>query len=316
MTKWVTRARALRRLRRILKEVRPDILHAGPASTAGLLAAASGFHPFVLMPWGSDVLLFPSRSRVSRRVVKFVSRRADAITPNSAHIAVVLAAMCGVPAERFLVVPRSADLELFHPSDDLRRQIRSKNDWQDSVVVLMARSFKPLYAVEDFVLSMSDVYRRIPKARFVLAGSGPLEETLRQLVARQGLAELVEFLGPVPHEDMPGLLNAADLYVSTSLSDGASNALIESLACGRAVVVTDLPSNREWVTDGLNGRLVPIHSPGKLAQAIWEVLENHSLRESMERRAVALTELRANLRINSAQWISLYEKLVEARQAT
>jgi len=71
------------------------------------------------------------------------------------------------------------------------------------------------------------------------------------------LREFVQFLWRIPREKIPDLLNQADIYVSTSLYDATSVSLLEALASGAFPVVTDIPANREWISDGESGFLLP-----------------------------------------------------------
>ena len=82
------------------------------------------------------------------------------------------------------------------------------------------------------------------------------EEALEREVESLNINSSVKFLGRVPHEEMPNLLAQADIYVSTSLHDGTSVSLLEAMGSGAFPVVTDIPSNREWIINGENGFLV------------------------------------------------------------
>ena len=86
-------------------------------------------------------------------------------------------------------------------------------------------------------------------------------------------------MGRVPHDRMPELLTQTDIYVSTSLSDGTSVSLLEAMASGVFPIVTDIPSNREWINDGENGFLVPAGKEINLADRIIGTIRNEGLME-------------------------------------
>jgi len=133
--------------------------------------------------------------------------------------------------------------------------------------------------VSHLIRAIPSVLRVVPNVRFLIAGDGLERERLKKEVDRLGIAASVAFLGKIPHEDMPSLLAETDVYVSTSLSDGTSVSLLEAMASGAFPVVTDIAANKEWITDGMNGFLVPIEDETSLAQKIVQSLRNEKLME-------------------------------------
>lgn len=109
---------------------------------------------------------------------------------------------------------------------------------------------------------------------------------------------------------MPAYLNASDLYVSSSLSDGTSLSLLEAMACGLPVVVTDVPAILEWVADGENGLVVPRQSIEELAEAIVHLLENEDLAIEMGNKNLVIAKERADWNKNFQKLVQIYEKLL------
>lgn len=101
---------------------------------------------------------------------------------------------------------------------------------------------------------------------------------------------------------MPDYLNAADVYVSTSLSDGTSLSLLEAMACALPVVVTEIPSNKEWVINGQNGFLAPPKNPNEVSKRVLTVLKNSNIREEMGQRNLSIAK-------DKADWIKNVDKL-------
>lgn len=310
--KWPGRLMVLRRLTRLLDETKPDVLHAGYLSSVGFLAAASRYRPFLLMPWGSDVLLFPHRGWLPRQIARFVIRRADLISTDCYESAREVAALSGRVRKPVVVMPRGVDRRLFRPDAELGVAMRRERNWGERPLVLSNRSFEPLYAVDDFIRSLQSLVYRVPDARALIIGGGSQERELHKLSRDLGLADSVEFIGVVEHKDLPAYLNAADVYVSASLSDGTSNSLLEAFACGLPVVVTDIPSNQEWVTDGVNGRVVPRQDPSKLGQALANLLTDSTLRRKMSRLNLAAAETRCDWDRNFLKLLGAYEVLVSS----
>ena len=173
----------------------------------------------------------------------------------------------------------------------------------------MTRSFEPVYAVHDFLRALPAVVHAQPDVRVLIIGRGSLEGALRQLADKLGLAPHLHRTGFVENSQLPQYLNAADLYVSSSLSDGTALSHLEAMACGLPVVLTDTPSSFEWVTDGHNGRIVPRQNPEALATAIVELLQDSEQRRAMARRNVAIARERADWDQNFAKLEWMYEML-------
>lgn len=111
----------------------------------------------------------------------------------------------------------------------------------------------------------------VPHATLLIAGEGPERAALEALAARLGIADRVRLLGSVAHDDLPGLLAAADVMALASSSEGLANAWVEALACGTPIVVTEAGSAPDVVTSAAAGRIVA-RAPDAFATAIAELL--------------------------------------------
>jgi glycosyltransferase involved in cell wall biosynthesis len=140
--------------------------------------------------------------------------------------------------------------------------------------VLSNRTLLPLYNVSLLIRAIPTVLKEEPHTKFIIAGDGQEREALSMEAENLNVSSFVEFLGRVPHEKMADLLAQADIYVSTSLYDGTSVSLLEAMGSGAFPVVTDIPANREWITNGQNGFLVPIDDEEYLANRIIDAIRN------------------------------------------
>jgi glycosyltransferase involved in cell wall biosynthesis len=140
----------------------------------------------------------------------------------------------------------------------------------------MTRVLYPvIYGVEYFIEAIPLVLDKEPDTRVLMVGYGSLDQELRARVAELGLDDVVHFAGRVEHSDMPDYVNAADIYVSMSLSDATSVSLLEAMACALPVVLSDTPDNREWVVPGENGLLVNVGNYPMIHKAINQLLRKH-----------------------------------------
>lgn len=295
--------------RQLLKRIQPDILHSGYVWNDGFLAALSGFHPHLSMPWGSDVLTQPDESRICRWIVRYTLSRADMITCDAERVKEKIIELSGYRPEKIVVFPWGLELEMFNPQVD-GSQIRNELGWEENRVLIMNREMNSKNNVACFIEALSAVVRESPDTRVLLLGSGIMHDQIRELVRRNGLEQYVHFAGWVSIHDMPKYLRASDIYVSCALMDGSSMSLLEAMACSLPVVVTDIPSILEWIDDGYNGLVVPRRDSEALAVKILELLQDSSLRQRMSERNIHIARQRADWDRNFAKLEHIYHRLV------
>ena len=298
------------KFRKLVKTIQPDIIHAGVVQGPGLMAVASGFKNILLMPWGSDILIHPKRSILFRSITKFVLKRVKLITCDAETVKNEILNISRIPEERIKVIPWGVNIENFKPSPDKRAAVRKELGLKnENLVLIMTRWFRAVYAIEDFLSALPEVIQNNSNAVALLAGSGPLENNLRQKTKELGIENNVIFLGSIPNESLPRYLNAADLYVSTSLSDGTSISLLEAMACELPVVVTDIKANAEWINDNINGYITPIKNPKILTNTLINAIKNKNLWQNMGHANRALVIKKANWKNNFSEIESLYNQI-------
>lgn len=297
-------------LRRVIAEVQPDLIHAGPVQSAALLAAAVGFRPLVAMSWGSDLLLDAAKSRWLGWAARFTLDRTtvlvgdcDAVRRKAVEI--------GFPSERVVLFPWGVDLDHFSPGEPSPDSPRVRQGWQDSFVVLSLRSWEPLYGVDVLVRGFALAAQQEPRLRLMLFGGGSQAGLLRQILAEHQVLDRVVFGGQASYAALPDVYRSADLYVSASHSDGSSVSLMEALACGRPVLLSDIPTNLEWVTPGVEGWVFPDGDERALADCLLQSVAQQGHLAKMGRAARALSERRANWNRNFQQLLAAYALAVE-----
>jgi glycosyltransferase involved in cell wall biosynthesis len=160
--------------------------------------------------------------------------------------------------------------------DGVRRELGIP---QDAPLVGTVANFKTHKRLDDVLRAAVHVRRAIPDARFVLVGQGPLEPEMRRLARDLGLDRSVVFTGF--REDAPRIASAFDVFAMASEHEGLSIALVEALALGRPVVVSDAGGLGEVVADGVQGFVVPRRRPHVLASRLIELLRDSGLRSRM-----------------------------------
>jgi glycosyltransferase involved in cell wall biosynthesis len=297
--------------RGVLKEIKPDIVHGGYAWKDGLLAALSGFHPYLLMPWGSDILQEPRKSRICRWMVSYAISKADTIACDCRTVKERIMELADYPEERIKIFPWGVDLDLFKKTDGASG-IRKRLGWGDNKVIISTRSFYTEYAIDTLIAALPAVFSAEPSARMLLLGTGPEERKLREMVKARGLEDVVHFAGKISNPDIPDYLNAADIYVSSSMTDGTSISLQEAFACGLPVVVNDVPANLEWVDSGVNGLVARIGDSKDLSEKLVRLLKDRELRKSMKENNLRIAKERADWEKNFDELQKVYTGLVES----
>jgi glycosyltransferase involved in cell wall biosynthesis len=136
--------------------------------------------------------------------------------------------------------------------------------------------------LEYFLESIPQIVNSNQDVRFLIVGTGPLEESLKMKARVLGIESYVHFTGFV--EDLEGIWKALDIFVTTSLSEGLPLAVLEAMAMGKPVVATAVGGVREIVIQGVTGILVPPKSPASLAAALCSLLDCPSKRQKMGKK--------------------------------
>ncbi|GAB4536613.1 MAG: glycosyltransferase [Anaerolineae bacterium] len=256
-------------LRRELRCLQPVLLHAHYLTSYGLLGALSGYRPLFLTAWGSDVLVAPRRSLAYRILLHFTLARADLVT-SDAEVMSREIMHYGLPADRLLTVPLGVDRRLFHIEG---------RDWPACGRQLIStRYLVPNTNLGTVLAALGQARHRVTDLRLDVVGDGPEWPHLEAMARHLEVDGIVRWRGEIEHDHLPALLREADLYVALTLSDSTSVSLLEAMACGVFPIVSDLPANREWIEPGVNGLLVPSHDKQILADAIYHIAYDPTLR--------------------------------------
>jgi glycosyltransferase involved in cell wall biosynthesis len=293
-------------LRRILKTVKPDIIFGGWIQRDGLISAMTNYHPFILITWGGDILLNPFRNIILRKGSSWVIRKADKIVCDAKYSKKRVLDLVYRNPDDVVVFPRGIELQIFKPGIN-RKSIRKKLGWEKSLILIMTRNFNPIYNVSTFLKVLPTLCLKFPELRIIMCGMGIYESLFKEFIKEKELSDKVYLPGFVPRTELPSYYEAADIYVSSSLSDGSSNSLLESMAMKLPVVVSKIPTNMEWVKHDYNGLLFPAKDKIALIKCLSELITNESQRSIFAERNKQIALERAN-------WDRNYEKLEETFQ--
>jgi len=312
--RWRDTPHLLNDLKRVVREQQPDLFHAGPIQTAGLLAALSGFQPLVSMSWGSDLLRDANSNPWYRWATRYTLRHSQVMIGDCEPVR-QKAIEFGMPAERIITFPWGVDLAHYTPHGPSRRASNQPEFSGEPFILLSTRAWEPIYGVDVIARAFVKAARQRPQLQLLMLGNGSQAPLLRKIFADGEVLEQVHFPGQVSQGELPQFFRTADLYISASHSDGTSISLLEAMACGRPVLVSDIPGNRPWVETGKQGWLFPDGDSDALAQAILNALENHPLLPGMGQAARKKAEERADWNENFQELLKGYQLALNEQAA-
>lgn len=283
--------RNVQKLKSIIREFQPDVIHVHQANAYGFISslANQGKKPLVLTTWGSDVLTLPKRSVLHRWMVKYVLKSACEITADAQFMADAIHGLIGpVPV---LIANFGVDITSLE-----KMATREK-------VIYSNRMHESLYRIDEIILQASPFLRDHPDWKLRIAASGSETERLKQLAEEHLPASSVEFVGFQSAPENRANYLSSTVYVSIPNTDGTSISLLEAMAYGCLPIVSDLPANREWIENGVNG----IISSGNLSQDLTQILEMDPT--SIQEKNEHIIESRATKKANKQKFEAIYDRI-------
>jgi glycosyltransferase involved in cell wall biosynthesis len=292
-----------------------DVIHAHwiyPGGLAGVAARRRSGRPLIVTSHGGDLNLAKGRSAV-RSVARRVVRGADACVGVSRSLVDDFLSL-GVPPQRVAFIPYGVALAASEGQSNGPTDMRLKEfETYDGFRILYLGSLIPRKSVETLLDGHKELVARGHAVGTMIVGAGPRLERLKSIVRSRSL-ETVWFVPPQPPSAVVRWMEAADVVVLPSLSEGRPNVILEALAAGRPVVASDIPGTRELVESGRTGFLFPAGSARALADRLEQLMSSPSLRLEMSRRAqewVVAQGLTTTQVV--AAYRALYERVVRDR---
>lgn len=290
---------ARRSIRDRLRSFGPTLLHAHYLTTAGWRGWLTGFHPFAVTVWGTDI--YRNAQSIGGGIqARVILRAADLVTADSNDLAAATIAV-GARSDRVHVIQFGVDTERFRPNRDVAL-LRQRLGLEGRHVVFSPRAIAPLYRQ----LTVLEALAQLPSEVVGLfsahaSGEGELQR-LTDRAASLGLSERVRIVDSIAHGAMPDYLALADVVVSIPESDATPVTLLEAMAMGRPVVASDLPSVRVLLSHFDAGALVPVGDAVATAQAIaarlaWGAERRRDAGAQARALVVATANQDANMRV-------------------
>jgi glycosyltransferase involved in cell wall biosynthesis len=272
-----------------------------PTGLIGVLAGSLLRKPVIVTIHGSDSRMAMETSRFLKNIFLCICNKASHLNCVS-EVQKNELEQLGIPSKKITILPMGVDGAFLEKGEYRKIELNYR-----PFTILSNRNLLPIYNVSLLMRAIPIVLKEEPDTKFLIAGEGSEKEVLEREAKDLNIHSYIKFLGRVPHEEMPNLLAKANIYVSTSLYDGTSVSLLEALAAGAFPVVTDIPSNREWITNAENGFLVPTGNEYILAKKIVEAIRNKQLLMEANEKNRKLIEQKAHWKTNIRKIASIYE---------
>lgn len=231
----------LKKVKRFLKDVQPDVLHIHQITRLAFwvsFVAKSLKIPIVTTAWGSDVLLMPQKNWLNRFLVTKTIQRSKIVTAD---------AQAMIDVMKKLVNEKVVYKQMQYGIDSVPANASKE------AIIYSNRLHKPLYRIDRIIEYFSEVHAQFPSFKLVIGATGDETPKLKKLVKDLKIEESVEFVGWLTNEQNREWYAKSTYYISIPESDGTSVSLLEAISAQCIPIVSDLPANKEWVTDGQNG---------------------------------------------------------------
>lgn len=253
----------LSRLKKTIRDYKPDLVHAHYATSYGLLAALSGFKPYLVSVWGSDVFDFPRKSFIHKFILKYNLSHSENVISSSKVMSEEVKKYYNGPVT---VIPFGIDLSVFK-----RTAPRKK-----SITIGIVKSMEDYYGIEDLIRAFKTVREKYAgiELKLLLVGGGSQIEKYKNLVSRLDLDRFVLFKGKISQELVPQEHNEIDIFVNPSVHESFGVSVLEASATENPVIVTNVGGLTEVVVNNSTGLVVEQGNQEELVKAISYFIDN------------------------------------------
>ncbi|MFZ5539238.1 MAG: TIGR04063 family PEP-CTERM/XrtA system glycosyltransferase [Pseudomonadota bacterium] len=315
-----------RRIEDVVRQTRPDVLHAHSPVLNALPALRVGRRcgvPVVYemrASWEDAAVDHGStregslRYRLSRALETYALKRADAVTTICEGLRADIVAR-GIDTDSVTVIPNAVDVTAFEFGAPADPQLRRRLGLEGAAVVGFAGSFYGYEGLDLLLDAAALLAAQRPELRVLLVGGGPQEDNLKAQAQRLGIAERVIFTGRVPHAEVQRYYNLIDVLAYPRRSIRLTEIVtplkpLEAMAQGRILVASDVGGHRELVRDGETGFLFPAGDAAALARTIDALLTRRGDWDRVKRQARRFVESERTWAKSVARYADVYAAVV------
>ena len=287
--------------RKLLRENDYDLAHAFFGFPTGWLCYRTTKKlPYIISLRGSDVPGEHARLKLDYKILDPVFgaiwKKANALVTPSEGLK--NRALKFLPSVAIEVIPNGVELDRFGPAETAQKA--------EILRLLTVGRLSVTKRVEILIDAIEIMHRDGYKVHFKIVGGGQLQQKLKQIVSEKNLGNIIEFTGRIDAEDMPQVYRQNDIFISASMQEGMSNAMLEAMASGLPIITTHCEGVDELIAD--NGFVVEDANPEEIAKVVRKIADDWQLYKQMSiaarRQAEQFTWSRT-----AEKYITLYKRL-------
>ncbi|MEO1893434.1 MAG: glycosyltransferase [Alcanivorax sp.] len=261
-------------VKKLIKKIQPDVVHAHYASGYGTTAALIDFKPWILSVWGSDVFIFPRKSLIHHFLVKYNIDKADAVASTSQ-----------VMADRVLQLSpsvHSVNITPFGVNCEKFKRERSQPNNNPSLVIGTIKSMNSAYGIDVLIRTFAHLKHKMGarNIKLLIVGGGD-DVYLKKLARSLDVIDDTDFVGPIPHSRVPEYLSKLDIYLALSRSESFGVSVLEASACEIPVVATRVGGLPEVILENETGFLVESEDHVAAADKVMVLALDPEMRRAM-----------------------------------
>lgn len=301
--KYIT---AISKIKSILEQIKPDILHAHYASSYGLIGSLLNYHPYVISVWGTDIYDFPNGGFIQKMIIKYNLKKADYIFSTSKDMARETNKYTN---KNIYITPFGVDMEVFKPIN------KTTQNNQDVFTIGTIKTLEKKYGIDYLIRAFALLKESIRDKKLVLkiGGSGSQYDNLVNLAEELNIIDSIEFLGRIPQDKVAQIFNSFDIAVFPSLRESFGVAAVEAQACGVPVIVTNVGGHPEVIQDDKTGIVVEPENYIQIKDAIIKLIEDESLIRSMSRDSINFIKENYEINLNFNEIEKIYINILNKK---
>lgn len=310
--------RAFFSVRKYIKKIKPNIIHAHSVSAAGIYAGLNKWLgepvPYVVAAWGFSHI--KAHKGIKRRLNKLCLNQASIITTTSSDLKNALVEHLQADESKFRVFSWGIDLNIFKINYDEEINDISKELSIDknAPIIISPRNMSPYYRIHNIIKAIPKVLEDHPDSVFIFLrgwGTEEYERNLKDEVKSLGVEENVRFINKLlTLEEMAVFYNLSNIMVSISITDQLPAVLIEAMACNTFPILSNTTGCKAWVTHEKNGLYIDGDNVDELSKSINYAIENPDFLKDTFEYNKAFIKKYEDWEINSKKMEAIYNDII------
>jgi len=296
------------KIKKILKQLRPDVINAHFATNYGYIAAKSNYHPFVLTCHGGDIIDDLNQKYIFRHFVLKALKKCDLITLPSDEMKYKIINE-GIPIEKIFKIQFGIDITRFTFNN-----IYSTNH---PIQIISTRYLIYEYRIDLVIHAFSNLLSSYDREiTLIIIGNGPEKANLIDITNKLHIQSSVKFLSNIENNKLSRFYEQSQIYITSSPTDGLSISLLEAFATGSFPIVPENPSNGSVAKMGFNVAFFEINNIDSMTTALKDTIHSIKNSDNKLKQNRILVEKYFNINTNMAIIESLYQRTISDWERT